>query len=650
MPDTGTMVTDLPETTTLDDNDLLYVVASDVSQKITKENFRNNVKSDELLDIRTGAKGEAYTSAGEAVRTQITDVEKIINFEADRSDSVSKIEYQTVDYSKCAKYKNGYYMNESGNLVSAGQHAIISIPAKNITRISYVLKRASGNIPIFVIKDAENNVVKYEFANRSTLVDLESYFDFPAGLPEGCVLYCNWYNANVSSYVVVDSMNILYKDCDTRIVVGRNKFNKDKATQGFAIAYDNGTQVINASYASYGIAIDANVTFSVSSKCHIAYFNQYGNYISGNVNGDNPGSYTTPTGTKGVVVSPQIAKLGSFQFELASSLSPYEPFRYMFNTDNPSGYSSGQIHFTVPINQTIIKHGQNVATSVDSEDVVNVNALIELPSSYSISGKPVPLIMITHGSGFYVSASNWGYSGDGSEGSSTEFNTMIAGFVNAGYAVCDINAYDNTIPRRTWGCPRVLYAYRKLYEYVTNNFNVQKTVNVFGFSMGGMVAINFALYNKDIIKSIALASPVIGLWDQVYHGTAEWKRSLATAYGFEGADQITFVDGSPTSAETTLWNNNESLVVGYDPIKKIIEINQVEYNFEGFPFMRAWHGTSDAISYTYTQRFINSLRNNDKGATLRLVNGAGHEICYGGNSICNNEYVLWFNRFNDKIA
>ena len=48
----GKTVSELPEATSLDSEDIMYVVSDGTSKKMTQDNIRNYMKSDELINIR----------------------------------------------------------------------------------------------------------------------------------------------------------------------------------------------------------------------------------------------------------------------------------------------------------------------------------------------------------------------------------------------------------------------------------------------------------------------------------------------------------------------------------------------------------------------------------------------------------------------
>jgi predicted esterase len=569
-----------------------------------------------------------YVMEGSYTAEQITLINKLSsianNYACDESDSVNakykairENGWQKLDYSDTRLYKDESLMNADGTISEVNEHGILVIPnAGGIYRIRFVLKEGTS-APLFVVKDSNETVKRVFYGNSesfdASLINTQYlYLVFPGGLAEGATIYINWLNKNVFGHSddYVDSIGIQYERKLKEQPNGKDLFDPAEAlaTSAGYFAYDSGKQTKSTTYCGGEARFKAGDTLCVNKNCHIAYFDAYGAYISGEIGA---GARTVPANTNGVMISCKVSEVGIFSA----------------NRD--------EIHFTVPINQNIEKQGENSSDYVDNEsNMVNVNAVLKLPRTYSEEGQPVPIILITHGSTFCVTPSEWGSSADGAVVVSTPFDNMINLFTESGYAVCDINGYDNSIPNNTWGSQRAVMAYRKLVDYVLSKYNVQKMVNLYGFSMGGLVALNFLNMNLDIVKCAVLSAPVVDLYNQVFLGSANWNGQMKTSYGFT----------------CDSWDDNKELTVGYDPTGKLIELDSKKYDFTCYPYMRIWHGTSDNnVSYTYSEALSEAIRNAGHDCTYRKVTNAGHEICYGDNTKCNNEYVYWFNRFNDTL-
>ena len=525
----------------------------------------------------------------------------------------SNNKWNKLEYKNLSIYKDYHFMDANGDAVFVPEHCVLEIKEPgNICKIKFKLNSLTS-YPLFIIKNKNGELKKiFSRSFNSAFLQNDLYFVIPGGLDKDTILYMNWYYKNSPEEYdrVLDHIYVQYEN-NKNNPKGKDLFDIEEALSSgpMYFAYDSGLQQISTTYCAGELKVKAGDIISSYRNCHIACYDKYGNYISGTASTqDGYYTYIIPENTNGAMISFRISEANQF-------------------------YIGVNEHFTIPINQNIITHKANSADYIDNEnEIINVNSIIKFPMNYLELGEPTPLIVIFHGSGFGISETNWGYTTNGVVGTSNPFNTLITKFIQNGYAVCDINGFNNTYPNNTWGSQRGILAYRKLIDYVLTKYNLQKMINIYAFSMGGLVALNFLNMNRDIIKCAAIASPVVSLHEQAYSDN-NWKAQIKTSYGF---------------AEGTEWENNIELTKGYDPFDRIININEKEYDISNYPFMRIWHGTNDTISPLLSLRLSEAIRNGGHDCTYRTVNGAGHEICYGQNNICNNEYIYWFNRFNKE--
>lgn len=296
-------------------------------------------------------------------------------------------------------------------------------------------------------------------------------------------------------------------------------------------------------------------------------------------------------------------------------------------------YQEGFIVFSVPSRITKSNNAVSASSvSEGSDDSVNVNCILKLPSSYTASGKPSKLIMICHGAG--QSAQQWS--------TNASYNALVNTFVNAGYAVFDCNGFkEGALGYSFWGDSRGVDVWRKAYQYVVDNYNVEHQFGLYGFSMGGLTALNLALSNFPNIKCIALGSPVVNLED--VFNSSDGNKAVINA----------------------LYNMGESYdaskAYGCNPFSRIITVNNNEYIFVGLPPLKMWYGSTEdgtstdtgtgeiiygAVSKYKGHQLVNAINNAGGQAEYREVDGEDHKICYGGNAVVNNDYLLFFNRHN----
>lgn len=294
-------------------------------------------------------------------------------------------------------------------------------------------------------------------------------------------------------------------------------------------------------------------------------------------------------------------------------------------------YTSGWTVFTVPVNQAIVGTADTGSTISDSEsDIVNVSCALKLPTSYTPYGKPTKLIMICHGAGRGITIPPPTPEGAKAWKDMANYNNICNAFLGAGYAVFDCDGYANTYNScNFWGASKGVEAWRKAYDYIVSNYNVEENFSIYGFSMGGLTAMHLALNGFPNIKCIALGSPVLDLekcWEdgQTY--------AFINAYGM--TDHY-----DPDKAR------------GCDPMQRLVTINGTEYCLAVLPPIKMWYGSTEegtAVNKTYAERYVNALVASGQYAIYREVTGAGHEICYGENAMCIQEYLYWIDRFNNK--
>lgn len=291
-------------------------------------------------------------------------------------------------------------------------------------------------------------------------------------------------------------------------------------------------------------------------------------------------------------------------------------------------YKDGYIKFTVPVNQALVGINDTLSTIQDSEsDISNVECVLKLPTSYTSDGKATKLLMVCHGAGRGVTIS---HPDDGKSWIQLdEYNSLVNTFVQEGYAVFDCNGYSTTFDScNFWGAPKGIEAWRKAYDYVTNNYNVDKNFSIYGFSMGGLTAMGLVMNGFPNVKCVALSSPVLDLlkaWEDGQIGALQKGYGMGDSY-------------------------DESLARGSNPMSHLVTIGENEYCIPKMPPIKIWYGSTEngvAVNKEYAKRMINAINKSGGYGIYREVEGAGHEICYGGNDMCKLEYLYWINRFND---
>ncbi len=166
-----------------------------------------------------------------------------------------------------------------------------------------------------------------------------------------------------------------------------------------------------------------------------------------------------------------------------------------------------------------------------------------------------PLVIYSHGSTYSVSEKT-------GNPLTKDLDFYADMFVKNGYIFAASNQHGDN-----WGNSTAIEDTRKLAEYLNTNYKSNGEIYLLGFSMGGLVTMNFAeKYPKDI-KKIALLAP--------------------TSY-------------------TNTWNAGR--------VAKIMEIP-----------IKIWHGNRDVnVPYSMSTNFINKLKSFGKEVEFITIEGVGH--------------------------
>ncbi len=292
--------------------------------------------------------------------------------------------------------------------------------------------------------------------------------------------------------------------------------------------------------------------------------------------------------------------------------------------------SSGFDNFSVLVN-----YHETLEVSSDSGKVEYTDyGVLALPESYTSNGAPTRLIILCQGTGERTGANTNPLSNHG-----------WRYFLSKGYAVMDMNgvsaewgnAKGFPITNQHYCCKFLLQSYKKGYEYVTNKYNLRKDVFVAGISMGG--GASALIVQSKILPVIAHVAfcPALSVYKQDYMnpwGGKNQQKTIAGQWGFDGWDSTTpsqdyflrnidKIKGFDNLLINTFGNTKDVANRNYG---NDAEANSYNALCKIYPVpLKIWHCTDDTtVLYRYSEFMVNMIRNADGQAWLRNLGAGGH--------------------------
>lgn len=117
-----------------------------------------------------------------------------------------------------------------------------------------------------------------------------------------------------------------------------------------------------------------------------------------------------------------------------------------------------------------------------------------------------------------------------------------------------------------YGCPKAVESMSDFHDYIVEEFNLCYKAVLFGFSRGGLYAVNYAVKYPQKVESIYLDAPVIDIlsWpkgDGVGEGSKELWPECLQCYGFDENTAANYSKTQLTRADILAANKIPILVV-----------------------------------------------------------------------------------------
>ncbi len=132
---------------------------------------------------------------------------------------------------------------------------------------------------------------------------------------------------------IKEDLDIFENDVANKIVVGKNKFNKDYVTHGYWYRIDNKKLEANNNMGYTNRFYDRNNSYVVNDSCFLAVFNENGTFYSGTELRKGDSFELSDYDNAGVfvaycfVLSVYLSSLDYFQLEIGKNCSSYESYR-----------------------------------------------------------------------------------------------------------------------------------------------------------------------------------------------------------------------------------------------------------------------------------------------------------------------------------
>lgn len=275
------------------------------------------------------------------------------------------------------------------------------------------------------------------------------------------------------------------------------------------------------------------------------------------------------------------------------------------------------VRFTVNINTA--PYGQPASYN-------DVLCILQLPSSYTPTGKKTPLIMAGHGAHGYIGPNIW---------NNTNFRNMVDNISSYGYAVFDVNNIgNNSGGSADEGNLMLMEAYCEAWKYIKDNYNVEDELYILSNSMGTFAAFNMLKWYGAKIKTAILTGARVSIGYIYANADATAQSYIRTVFNWP--------EGVTDYAEAT------DIMRPYDEWLNIIEIDSTKYVNRNFPPIKVMVGTADTSQLTEVRQYFEALKASGNLVAYSETEGADHNtMCYLMTEALISDAIDWFERFRN---
>lgn len=418
-------------------------------------------------------------------------------------------------------------------------------------------------------------------------------------------------NASANSFCTGTLIKVNHNNNVSKVNIGKkNIICKDNLIKGFSTDATGVITENNEFYVTQFIKIDN--TRKIYSKGGVGLticFDENFKYIGSTIPTDSGFAIFT-TGTVYIMCNIHTKYVNTAMLSYDKE-EPYDDGVQYFESKNTIDYLAGNFNFfEVEVNQDFVTPNSNYNDYVNN---AKSKCYILLPQDYKNTGKPFKLIAVCHGAGGGVDY--WTQNDD--------YKKLVGSLRDNGFCVFDCDGYAETdLGEHFWGNIRGMTAWIKAYQYIQNNFNVETNIGVYGFSMGGMTALQLTNY-MPFVKTLCLGSPVTSLKNFYDLADNDGKTAIRASYGM--GDEY-----------------NSELTIGQDPF---LAIKNGSWNWKSVPTRMFFGSTETNPSKIKGKELIDAMRMSNQYAIYSEVENAGHEICYGANNDVNRSIIVWLLRY-----